>query len=169
MRTGYECLFHACALWRDPSLIARIQAQGAYDLYQVAKRVRETYDLAELEPQVRTLLDQHTEKPPGVGMSAKDAAKLAGMEKMYAGPWALLTTLGTHATARSLHDYAPQEINGKLYSNVGPRFNDAEHIFNAAVLCIEQGQERFRRRFNHLPFAQPSPKRSPESPGHPSS
>lgn len=89
------------------------------------------------------------------------------MEKIYAGPWALMSTLGAHATAISLHPYKPKEVNGKLHSNIGPRYDEAEQVFNAAIFCIEQGQERFRERFSHLPFAPPSPTRSPESPGHP--
>ncbi|MFI8619319.1 DUF5677 domain-containing protein [Acidovorax sp. NPDC077693] len=165
LRTGYECLFFTCALWREKNVLDRMENKHTSELFAMAKRLKKEFFPDELSPEVWEMLQSHAVEPKGSQISAFEAAEIADMKKAYASVWAGLSTLGTHATTRSLHSYAPQVKGEEFHSTVGPKFTDANQVFNLAHACLRMGQQHFRAHFTQFTFGPPISDRSPEERG----
>lgn len=169
LRTGYECLFFACAVWKDPAVVSQIDAQNAYELHKQAGKIAPLFSQDQLDAEVWAALKELESKPEGVGISVEQAAEKAGLKDIYDVVYRSLSKLGAHATGRSLRPYAPKQTDQGLVLVVGPKFDDADVVFKFACTCLRLGQERLRAQFSHLTYGPPIPTLSPESPDHPPS
>lgn len=154
LRTGLECLFYAAAIWRDPQLVDRVKNENCQQLRKMAKAVKAAYPSGGIDPEVLELLNAADVSAVGPGLKAYDAAIAADMARPYAALYRGFSTLGAHASDRSLLIYEPQMEQGRPTTILGkPDVKTCEHVLRGAKESIEVGRDRFREHFNWLDFS----------------
>lgn len=169
LRTAYECLIFACAIWRDPAVVDRLEVANDYSMFKAAERARSQFETSELSPTVLEHLDRLTTRPQGTGINVEQAAKIAGLERAYDSLYVILSSLGAHATSRSLHEYGLRKYAAGIVGEFGPKFKESARFLVTAVECMRLGQGRFREHFSSVSYGPTIPKLAREFPYHPPS
>lgn len=168
LRIAYECLIFACAIWRDATVVDRLEATNDYSMLKAGERGRPHF-AAEFSPTIEEHLNHLKAQPQRTGINVEQAAKIAGLEQTYNSLYVILSNLGAHATSRSLDEYALQSSPTEIVGNFGPRFDESARFLITAVECMRFGQGRFREHFSSVSFGPAIPKLSREFPYHPPS
>lgn len=157
LRTSIECLFHACALWRNPELVVRLTRQHEIELRKAAKKIMDAPDgmIDDFNDELCRYLEPETDaerKQPGLSVYA--AAVAADMEKDYNIFFRSLSMLGSHATPRSLHHLAPDATRTVMF---GPNHEHWALLCGLAGETVRVARSRFREQFSSFAFETPSP------------
>ena len=168
LRIAYECLIFACAVWRDPTVVDRLEATNDYSMLKAGERGRPQF-AAEFSADIVEHLNRLKAQPQRTGINVEQAAKIAGLEPTYNSLYLILSNLGAHATSRSLEEYALQSSSTEILGNFGPRFDESARFVITAVECMRFGQGRFREHFSSASYGPAIPKISLEFPYHPPS
>jgi len=144
LRTAFECLFYACALWRKPALNTRLFQDYVGELQKMASKVLPISAEHNLDPETVDRMNAIVAEPKSKGeLSAHDAAEAADLLGLYQTAYRGLSSHGAHATWGSTGTFrnrvSPQ---GNLV--VGPDFAQTELIWRGAHKCLRIGSERFK-------------------------
>lgn len=150
LRTGVECLFYACALWRSPGEVVRIQGNTSNEMFKMAEGIRKRFSHEERTAEVDEQLNLHQDKPDQRTMSAQEAAELAGLAKVYESTYRGLGAFGAHATERSQEPLYPKGPPERPTAQIGPDFSQSELLIKGAYETLQLGRERFREHFSLL-------------------
>ncbi len=146
LRTAFECLFFACALWRKPALATKLEAgHNAERIKQAramivagaASRVPPA-GLAELQAVAAETLGS------GTGLSAYEAAAAADLTFDYQTAYRGLGLAGAHASLRSLDDYFAEQPDGSFNLGFEPSSERAAWLIGLVATCLRGGIERHR-------------------------
>jgi|GEM_PF-3022544 len=158
LRTAYECLFYACALWRKPELAGKMEAAHHFERTKQARAMldagRDRLDatrLAELE----TIA---AETYPQASFSAWDAAFASDLRFEYEAAYRGLGIGGAHATLRSLDGYHTVQPDGSFDLVAEPDSERVSWILGLVDTCIRCGMQRLRREID---FGSPDSSGSP--------
>ncbi|WP_454727867.1 MULTISPECIES: DUF5677 domain-containing protein [Cupriavidus] len=104
LRTGYEHLFFAGALLRDPAVLDRMRDQDTKERQKTMRSALNDPDVdSVITPEQRAALHRALETPAGkLSISAFDAAKVAGLAGIFQTTYRQLSQVGTHANATSV-------------------------------------------------------------------
>lgn len=144
LRTGLECLFYACAVWRNPERVAALQSAHEKETGVQINEMLKTGQGHLPKEHTQTLLQLQKEQRDGQKWSAFDAAKEADLVVFYNTAYRGLGLAGAHATLASLEDYlgAPESETPGVF--VGPHFSKHQIIFSGAGMCLCIGIEHYR-------------------------
>lgn len=146
-RTGWECLFYACALWNRPELLQRLTQAHEHERLQQIKQVLNTAG-AVLPLEQVTLLESYQNEPviDSKKWSAWDAATAAGLAAMYETHYRGLGLGGAHASERSLdRHFVDDNVTPTLTFN--PDFRPVGLVLVSASQCLSIGIDRFNEHF----------------------
>ena len=151
VRTGLECLFYACALWRNPGRIGAFESNFEAERDVQIRAMLET-GKNELSPtHLADLAVLRDDSGGGVKWSAFDAAKESGLLMMYQTHYRGLSFAGAHASMRSLDDYIRLEDGEGPQIAFHPRFNHQGPLLGTVIQCLTIGIERHREVLATLP------------------
>ena len=144
LRTAYECLFYACALWRKPELADRLEAAHHCERTKQARAMldagRDRIDperLAELEAIAAEIY-------PHASFSAWDAASAADLRFEYVSAYRGLGLIGARAPLRSLDAYYTEQADGSFDLTAKPEPERVAWILGLVNTCIRCGMHRLR-------------------------
>lgn len=146
LRTAFECLFFACALWRKPALATKLEA-GHH-----AERIKQAQAMIAAGAASRVtaagLADLQTVAgeplPTGTGLSAYEAAAAADLSFDYATAYRGLGLAGAHASLRSLDDYFDEQPDGSFNLGFEPSSKRAAWLLSLVATCMRGGIDRHR-------------------------
>ena len=147
LRTAYECLFFACALWRNPEAVSRLEAEHHVQRLRQARQMRATGEGRLTEDRMLELDAILTEQSPSGGYSAWDAASDAGLIFEYESCYRGLGLVGAHASLRSLDATFQWNEDGSLDFEIGPASDRVAWIVGLVRGCLGFGILRFREAF----------------------
>ncbi|WP_291586660.1 DUF5677 domain-containing protein [Comamonas sp. UBA7528] len=150
LRTGYECLFFACACWRKPEFKEKLPDGTRNEMYKITNGLSRFFNDSDFSEEIANKISKLNVKPLKSGPTYYEAAQVADLEILFQGIYRSLSMLGAHATEHSLINYKPSGEN--MTVNIGPSFENFEKIFEMSVLCIQTGRERLREHFSHIQF-----------------
>lgn len=167
LRTAYECLFVACAIWRDPAVAECLGPYSAKERRKMADGLSRSFDRDAFPPDIWQDIDSaNSSSGPEADVNAFDMAQKADLRQMYAMQYRGFSAIGTHPNEASLKQFRPVvEESGRWRVDVGPNFVGAGALMLQGVECLETGILRLRERFKC--GEQPNQERSPEFPAHP--
>lgn len=146
LRTAYECLFVACALWREPSLTAKLQAGHDAERVKQAKAMiaagAATRVLPARLPDLQAVAAEIA--PASTGLSAWEAAGAAKLTCEYETIYRGFGIAGAHASLRSLDDYFDEQPDGSLNLAFEPSAERAEWLLGLVATCLTCGINRHR-------------------------
>jgi hypothetical protein len=153
LRTAYECLFYACALWRKPTLAAKFEALHHQERIKQARAMLNAGAEARVSPdRLSVLRDVAAEKPPfEVGISAWEAAGAADLIFEYENVYRGCGLAGAHASVRSLDDFYQEQDDGSMNLRLEPDVKRIPWLLGLVDTCLQCGIER--RREAHVRFA----------------
>lgn len=144
IRTALECLFIACAVWRKPELLDKLE-DGHH-----AERIRQAVAMVKAGAQSRVSPAQFAELrkvaetvPPSLpGLSFHDAAVASGFEWEYQHAYRGLALAGAHATVRSLDDFVAEQSDGSFSIGFDASPNRIAFQLVWVADCLEKGMRR---------------------------
>jgi len=151
LRTAFECLFAACALWRDPTVVDKMENWHHKERIKQAKGMLEAG--AETRVQSNRLSELKAiadEAPPQSNWSHHEAAKIAGLRFEYETAYRGLGLAGAHATPRSLDDYHVVHPDESLTLRFQPTTKRLEWLLGLVDTCIGAGIQRHREAQSSL-------------------
>lgn len=155
LRTAFECMFYACALWRKPALYTRHVQGYVAELQKMARKVLDVCDESDLDPEIVTKMKALVAEPESRGeLSAYEAAEAADLLHIYQPVYRGLSSSGAHATWGSTGTFRNQ-VSPQGNLKVGPDYSKTELIWMGAYRCLSIGSERFKSDF--LPQIVPPP------------
>ncbi|WP_447781634.1 DUF5677 domain-containing protein [Pseudomonas plecoglossicida] len=165
LRIAFECLFYACAVWRDDSVLPLLE--GSHDKERIKQASQMLQAGAESHfqaEQLETLREVASEglEPPSI--SVWDAAQRAGFTLDYETAYRGLGMMGAHATLRSLDSYFNTEADGSVQPRFMPDYTRSKWVLDLAKSCLRGGLSRHREA-----LATPQAMDETVSPPHPTS
>ena len=158
-RLAWECLFYAGALWKQPELAERMgvaheheKVKQAEHMLRIARHRLSTSELLAVEAAIAAPIPARTQI-----LGVLDAARIAGLEDMYAIHFRGLSNAGSHGTWLSLNRYvavAPGEVDITLT----PHFKDLPAVLNSIGTCLNAALEKLREHAGVNFSPPPSPK-----------
>jgi hypothetical protein len=144
IRTAFECLFIACAVWRKPELLDKLE--GGHH----SERIKQAVAMVKAGAQSRVPPEQFAELkkvaetvPPSLpGLSFHDAAVVGGFEWEYQHVYRGLALAGAHATVRSLDDFVEEQSDGSFSIGFESSPNRIAFQLTWVADCLEKGMER---------------------------
>lgn len=143
LRTAFECLFSACALWRKPQVAAKM------DAWHHEERVRQARQLISVGAEDRVspeglveLRRVAAEQSPSSGWSHWEAACAAELQFEYAMMYRGLGISGAHASPRSLDDFYSTRPDGSLDMELQPSGERLPWLLDLVVNCLSIGSAR---------------------------
>lgn len=144
IRTALECLFIACAVWRKPELLDKLE-DGHH-----AERIKQAIAMVKAGAHSRVPPEQFAElkniaetvPPPLPGLSFHDAAVVGGFEWEYQHVYRGLAIAGAHATVRSLDDFVEEQSNGSFSIGFKSSPNKIAFQLTWVADCLEKGMKR---------------------------
>lgn len=144
LRTAWECLLTAAALWRKPELGAKLADHYFYELdkqgSELKKRAPEMLDDETLCLIKETMMQGGS---TSTGWSMFEAATAAGLIGEYTLYWRGASLAGAHATEFSIALMQKVDADGRAYVHVQPEFDQFASILGSVSQCLEIGQARF--------------------------
>jgi len=143
IRSAWENLFYACALWRDPTLVDKVYQKDKFELAKQIAQIQK-YSWSELSDQSKsTLLSM---LPVGnikdTGLSVFEAAKNAELLDFYCISYRGLSLTGAHSTAVSAFRALPESERGGHDFIVGPEFKSTKPLLANIHMCLTTGGKR---------------------------
>jgi len=157
LRTAYECLFYACALWRKPELADRMEAAHHFER---TKQARAMLDAGRDRIDAERLADLEAiaaETYPHASFSAWDAASAADLRFEYEAAYRGLGIGGAHATLRSLDGYHTVQPDGSFDLIAASDSERVAWILGLVNTCMQCGMLRLRE----IDFGSPDGSGSP--------
>jgi hypothetical protein len=146
MRTVFECLFFACALWRKPALAAKLQASHDAERIKQAREMIAAGAASRVPPagfaELQAIAGETL--PAGTGLSAYEAAGAADLAFEYQTAYRGLGIGGAHASLRSLDDYFAQQPDGSFELGFEPSSKRTAWLLGLVATCLGGGIERHR-------------------------
>lgn len=144
IRTAFECLFIACAVWRRPELLGKLE-----DGHHVA-RIKQAIGMVKAGAQSRVPPEQfaalkevaETVPPSLSGLSFHDAAVAGGFEWVYHHVYRGLALAGAHATVRSLDEFVKEQPDGSFSIGFESSPNRIAFQLTWVADCLRKGMER---------------------------
>jgi len=146
LRAAFECLFFACALWRELELMDRVQA--AHD----AERVRQTKAMiasgaaSHVAPgrfvELKAIAAETIAKSPS--LTAWEAAGAADLVLEYQTIYRGFGIAGAHASLRSLDDYIEEQTAGSFDLGFEPASERTAWLLGLVHTCLSCGTARHR-------------------------
>lgn len=145
LRTAFECLFAACALWREPAVADKMEAWHHKERIKQAKGMLAADAETRLSPaKVAELKAISSEASPPCDWSHQAAANIAELRFEYETAYRGLGLAGAHATPRSLDDYYIVQPDGSLALRFEPTTNRLEWVLGLVNTCLKCGIQRHR-------------------------
>lgn len=142
LRTAYECLFYACALWRAPELAEQMEAAHHFERTKQARAMLGA-GRDRIDPQRLTELEAiAAETYPKASFSAWDAASKADLRFEYEAAYRGLGIGGAHATLRSLDSYHTVKPDGSFDLMAEPDTERLAWILSLVNTCMTCGMHR---------------------------
>lgn len=146
LRTAYECLFVACALWREPGLTAKLQAGHDTERVKQAKAMiaagAASLVLPERLPDLQAVAAETA--PGSTGLSVWEAAGAAKLAYEYETIYRGFGIAGAHASLRSLDDYFDEQADGSFNLGFEPSSQRTEWLLGLVATCLTCGINRLR-------------------------
>lgn len=143
LRTAFECLFAASALWRDPSVADRMEA------WHHKERIKQAKGMMAAGAEKRVPSDRLTELKgiafevtPESDWSHQAAADIAGLRFEYETIYRGLGLAGAHATPRSLDDYYVAHFYAPPSLQFQPSTKRLEWLLSLVDTCLVCGIQR---------------------------
>jgi hypothetical protein len=146
LRIAYECLFFACALWRDPALQTKAEALHHHERIKQARGLLRTGAATRVAEDRLSILNAVAAEVPPVEapLSAYEAATAAGLAFEYEYVYRGCGMAGAHASARSLDDFCVDQPDGTLSLRLEPSEQRIGWLLNLIDGCLHCGIERRR-------------------------
>ena len=146
MRTAFECLFFACALWRNPALETKIKVAHDYERIRQATTMLKAGAASGLDPSQSAVLRTIAAEtlPTDKGLSAWDAAAAAGLTLEYETAYRGFGIGGAHASLRSLDDVFSVQLDGSVSIAFEPKSRQTSFLLGLATNCLIWGIDRHR-------------------------
>lgn len=145
LRTAFECLFFACAVWRKPELLDKLKAGHDAERVKQANLMLAAGAAARVTPgRLADLQAIAAEPTDGTGVSAWEAANAADLVFEYQTAYRGFGIAGAHATARSLDDYVEQLEDGSFTLGLEPGCERTAWLLGLVVTCLSCGTGRHR-------------------------
>lgn len=154
VRTAFECLFFACAIWRKPALLKKLETYHHSERIKQAKAMVRAGDESRFPPGRFAILREVAEEdaPKDAGISAWEAASAADLVFEYETVYRGCGIAGAHASVRSLDDFYSEQPDGSLALRLQPDIKNFEWLMSMVITCLEGGIQR--RREAHTRFAE---------------
>lgn len=158
LRTAFECLFAACALWRKPEVADKMEAWHHEERVKQARQMlAEGADTRVPPIRLPELKSIAAEQPAASGWSHWEAACAADLKFEYAMAYRGLGIAGAHASPRSLDDFHETQADGSFDLRLRPRAERLEWLLGVVTTCLNCGISRHRAS---APTAQDPARRS---------
>jgi len=151
LRTAFECLFAASALWRDPTVSDRMEA------WHHKERIKQAKGMMAAGAEKRVPSDRlaelngiASEATPRSDWSHQAAADVAGLRFEYETAYRGLGLAGAHATPRSLDDYYVANFDEPPTLQFQPSTKRLEWLLSLVDTCLECGIQRRREAQSNL-------------------
>jgi hypothetical protein len=153
LRTAYECLFYACALWRKPTLAVKFEDLHHQERIKQARAMVNAGAEARVPPdRLSVLKDVAAETPPlEAGISAWEAACAADLIFEYENVYRGCGLAGAHASIRSLDDFYQEQGDGSMKLLLEPDAKRIPWLLGLVDTCLQCGIAR--RREAHASLA----------------
>lgn len=145
LRIAFECLFYACAIWRDDSVLPLLE--GSHDKERIKQASQMLQAGAESQfraEQLETLREVASERLDPPTFSVWEAARRAGFTLDYETAYRGLGMMGAHATLRSLDSYFQEDADGSVHPTFKPDYTKAKWVLDLAKSCLRGGLHRHR-------------------------
>lgn len=143
LRTAYECLFVACALWRRPELLEKLEQTHDTERIQQAAEMLKHVDELNLSDTARATLEEvAAEKSTKKKLSAFDTAKAADLLPQYQVVWRGSALAGAHATVRSMDTYCFEQPDGSFIIDLRPSYDRIPFFIGLVTTCLKTGLQR---------------------------
>jgi len=146
MRTAFECLFVACALWRKPDLVAKLQDGHDSERIKQAKAMVAAGAAGRVDPGKLLELESVAAEMPsaGPGLTAWEAAGAAGLTFEYQTAYRGFGLAGAHASLRSLDGLVEEREDGSIDFHFGPDDRHTAWLLSLVATCLTGGIQRHR-------------------------
>ena len=151
LRTAFECLFAASALWRNPAVADRMEA------WHHKERIKQAKGMMAAGAETRVTSDRlaelkgiASEATPESDWSHQAAADIAGLRFEYEMAHRGLGLGGAHATPRSLDNYYVAHSDEPPILQFQPTTNRLEWLLSLVNSCLVIGIQRHREAQSNL-------------------
>jgi hypothetical protein len=145
LRTAFECLFTACAVWRKPDLVAKLEQHHHFERIQQAKKMADFKTTLGGSKEQIELLEEVANLPKVEKVwSAFDAAVAADFKQLYEVVYRGLALGGAHASPRSLDDFWSDAEDGAVTLGLEPSERRVVWYLSLVRTCLTNGIERHR-------------------------
>jgi hypothetical protein len=159
LRTAFECLFFACALWRKPALAAKLRA--GHD----AERVKQAKEMIAAGAASRVPLAGLADlqaiaaetAPTTNGLTAWEAAGAADLIFEYQTAYRGFGIAGAHASLRSLDDYFVERPDGSFDLGFQPNSQQTAWLLSLISICLICGIGRHHEARSRMVSAAGTP------------
>ncbi|UUW74209.1 DUF5677 domain-containing protein [Pseudomonas oryzihabitans] len=143
LRLGFECLFNACAAWRDNSVLDRMEKSNIKERVKQAKAMLDNAQPGYFtKEQVEQLREVAEEDDKGNGWDHHSAAQIAGLDFLYHEAYRGCSLGGAHATATSLNFYHEISGNGSMGVFYTASIDKLPFFLGLVYLILETGRAR---------------------------
>lgn len=146
LRTALECLLFACALWRKPDLLHKLEEGHNYERIKQAKGMISAGAVERINAEKLQELESIADESflGGSGLTAWEAANAAGLTFEYQTAYRGFGIAGAHASIRSLDDYCEIRSDGSIEFHFGPDGKQAGWLFGLVATWLACGIQRHR-------------------------
>lgn len=147
-RSAVEGIFHAVALVKDPSVLAKMHQHGdAQEKKQAEGMINDLSELGLTEKNKEDLSEVISRAEGSTtSFSAYDAARIAGLIPLYQTIYRGLSALASHATLRSM-DSSLFIKDGSPVLVTGPAEHQLEFTLDLVKVCLELSNSKLREHF----------------------
>lgn len=143
LRTAFECLFAACALWRKPEVADKLEAWHHEERVKQARQMLAEGAATRIPPERQDELKAiAAEQPSPSGWSHWEAACAADLRFEYAMVYRGLGIAGAHASPRSLDDFHATQADGTFDLTMQPNSARLEWLLGLVDTCLNRGIAR---------------------------
>ena len=151
VRSAWEHLFYACALWRNSALVEEVLQKDRYELDKQINQIQTyVWDDLSKETQSRLLSIRPNGDVKSTGLSAFDAAKAADLVDVYCISYRGLSLTGAHSTAVSAFRALPDSEHGGHDLKLWPEFDITKPILENVCMCLTTGHKRIQELSDSL-------------------
>ncbi|MPV69272.1 DUF5677 domain-containing protein [Burkholderia pyrrocinia] len=146
LRSGFEFLFFGAASLADPSVFKSLTNGHDFERRKQAREmIREGRDGGHLTEEQIALLGgvEDDVDNPKAGLSAFDAAKIAGLGFLYASAYRGLSMMASHATMAGADSVLEGQPDGSVKAVFGPSMRKVEITIGLIARCLKIGEEHF--------------------------
>jgi len=153
LRTAYECLFYASALWRQPALTVK------FELLHHQERIKQARAMLKAGANVRLPADRLAAlkaiaaetAPSEAGITVWEAAGAADLSYEYEAVYRGCGLAGAHGSIRSLDSFYTNQQDGCISLRLEPDTTSVSFLLGLVTACLQCGI--LRRREAHAKFS----------------